>query len=1209
MSSVKTYAIAFKLSALLSSKYGKTFEKAESKAMRLANSMDKIGNTMTKALTLPLVAIGRASVLSAQEWESAWVGVRKVTNATEADLQALEATARQMARELPHTHNAIASVFEAGSRLGIATEYLEKFSRTMLAVESVTTLSLDKAASGFANIANVMGTSHGDFDRMGSTVLMLGNNFNTTEADILKMSSRMAGSANAIRMTESQLMGLAAATSAVGVEAAVGATAWNTLMSDVDIAVAKGGERLEEFAQIAGKCADSFAYAFREDAMGAITAFIGGLNRMEGEGGNVSLALYEMGFRADGIRSTLINLAGGYDTLIDAVQMGNSAWYENTELTKAVEERYATMEARLQIMRNQMRDAGITIGQALMPYVERLVGWLGNLAEWFSNLDQGTQRTIIRLALFTAAFGPLLKVGAKVIKFGGKMNAMYKTFTDTIKAVKTATELSTAAQAANVKLTKVSTAVTETAKKASAARKAATVAENKALKLAAQAELVRATSGAKSTKAIAAAAAAEKARTVATKAGKIANKHAATLDKIRANQGKVNEAVLLAQAKAQHANTLATSKFGKAIVFSTKMNTQWGTSLMATSVKLNAMSLSMKKTAGIKGILALGTKGLSVAFALMSKAIMAIPVFGWILAAITGVTAVVVALVKWVNRVGEEYKALAEETQNLRERQEQLAESAANAAAEFKNEMRIMQAMAERAETTAGSLEYLARMQEMNVAERERLNREAIVFELGLNDTYEKRLELEARLSDGTRRSRGERKALEGAIADLIEAENGYRDAIAANARQLDLLNGLYGDNVRALEEIQNAQREAEIAAYGYETAMRRMAFTAEEWADAQGEALSRMTASFESHKQAAGNAFSTINQNATIGFDEMIANMNANAAAVEKWSVNLAILTEKGLDEGLIEQLRQAGPAAAYQVAQLVGELEKVPERLYELNDAYANSTLVAMESMQREFDPEGVAKSAKELIDRVTLSILENTSMEYALIDKVNAGFGAFSETIDKAGFDYAGYNIAVGTAEGIESGSIHVERVMRAMVNRAIKAAEREADINSPSRRTMLFGEYIVDGMTIGMYSKMGELEKACRDISGLVTDNLTIDLPKVTVPSYASPNSGGYNNAFGSQFGFNRFANLNFDENNSPFQTTRPIDSINRMTGTDIYNSSGGAFHYHGSPITIDGSGLSADELEHILENRLAEERAAMQRYHQDQRAREKRLANV
>ena len=1110
----KTFMVAFKLNAMLSRNYKKTFDKAEDKATQLANSLDFAAKRAMR-LTAPLKAIAATSIKAAQDWESAWTSVRKVTDGSEEDLQALEYTALRMARELPHTHKAIASVFEAGSRLGIATGHLEGFSRTMLAVEATTTLTLDKAATGFANISNVMGTSQADFDRMGSTILKLGNNFNSTEADILKMSSRMAGAASAIGMTEASLMGFATATSAVGIEAAVGATAWNTILSDMDIAVATGSDSLEAFARVAGKSAEEFSAAFRQDATGAITSFIGGLNRIDGEGGNVALTLYNMGYRADGVRGTLVNLAGGYDVLVDALQMGNKAWYENTELTKAVEERYATFESQLQIMRNQLNHVGIVIGTVLMPHVLRFIGVASSFAEWFSELDSRIHIVIASLIGLAVVLGPFLWILSKVIKVGKGLYGVWIAFTT-----------------ANIKFTAVTSS--------------STIAIGK--------------------------------------------------------------------------KKIALGALGKGIA-------GYNALLTKGIFSLTGYGMAMKKSAAGAGLLTKALVFVKIGFIKLTAAMLLNPI-GLIIAGVVALTAGIVGLVRWLNRTGKEYKALGEETQQLLERQQSLSEAVASQGEDFERNTRLMQMAQTQTDNLSDSVKHLSDMQAANVTERERLGRQALELELELGDVYARRAEIEEQLNDGTRRNRSNRRALENAINDLITVEDGYRLALEANAEQMKFVNSLYDDNVQALADISQAQQNAAIDTYGHEMTMRRLAFTSEEWADAQGSALDRMNSAFEGYKRITTNVFDTVNQRAYVSVGEMTANLTANADAVEEWSKNMAILharfDELEIDEALLEQLRNAGPEMSETIAKLVDACDYA---LQDLGAAFERSTEVAVEAMQRELDPMGVANSAEELIDHVALAILENQAMENSLIDKVNAGFGVFAETIYAAGFNDEGTNIAYSIGEGIRDGSIHVESAMVFISRNAMESVRREFDMHSPSRKMIGMGKHIMDGMSIGIINMSGKLIRACEDIAEDVSDSLTVSPPAVEIPAYSDKIAGyiwpgGYakaqsataDNATSSLTNFSRYENLTATGTDNPSPISyRPVDVMSRLDEANAsYGGDSMSFSY--SPvITINGGGHNGNELESAissaLKNGYSEVENIVKRVFCEEQSRKRRLANA
>lgn len=1185
--SKRIYNIAFKLNAMLGSKYAKTFEQAESNAEKLATTFDAVGKRMTLAVTLPIKAVGVASVMAAKNWESSWVGVRKVTKGSEEDLAALEKTARNMARELPHTHDAIASVFEAGSRLGVATEHLEGFSRTMLAVEATTTLSLDNAANGFATISSIMGTSQADFDRMGSTIGYLGSNFSAVEDEILGMSTQMAGAAAQAGVTEAQLMGFSTAIASLGMSSAAGATTFSNFIGDMNRAVALGGARLQEFADVAGIASNEFAKVFEEDASSAVLAFVSGLKSIEDEGGNVLLTLNDLGLTGSYMEQMLTGLVSGYDTLESALDSANMAWEENVFLTNAVKERYSTLEAQVQVMKGRLRDTGITIGEVLMPYVSDLVTGISNLVDGFSNLNDGTQKVIIVTGMFVASIGPVLTIGGKVIKTVLAAKLMFdKWFLSSINLT----------------------------------------------------------------------------------------------GSIHANTASVTK------------NNLVTSKFQKVVVITVGL---WGK--YTASVNMNSLSLG-KNIATQKAFIATATGKvkalglLKLGFMKLNAIMLANPI-GMAIAGVVALTAGIVGLAKWVNRISAEYSALGEEAQQFLEVQLASSEASVNSAKQFEANIQNLQSSQSVTRDYAKSIEDLTSKQELSagemarleyyidhlnnsvpslalaydkqtgslnmtteamqkylsVAEREsildaallertRILEEAVSLEVELLTVSQRRNELEEQLNNGDRIRRKDRRALEEVIQDLIVAEEGYRETLEINSKNYENVNKLINENAEYLQNMRMAQEDAAISMHGLDEAMRRQAFNTEEWQQAQSDAISKMTSSFENYKSIAVNAFDTVNQNATISFDKMIENMNANAAAVEKWSINLAILAEQGLEEGLIKQLEEAGPSAAAQVEQLVAELERVPERVNQLNDAYEGSTSVAMDAMKRGFDPKGVAQSAEELIEIVALSILEDTQMEEAVIDKVNKSFDVFNETIENVSFDSAGYDIAAGVAIGLLNGSGMVYDAGVTMIKNTLAGMKEAAQIKSPSRKTMEMGEFLMEGLSVGMYSKENEIISACKDITDGITDNLSVDMPSIKIPKWVPGIGGksiGYKGAISSKISntnfenqmeskgitrslstfteFNKFENLTHEDNVDISYSSRPIDTIKRMEDAKNSYADDSIVVKYNPQFSINGSGHSVDELKKMVEQLLQESYTdlehAIEQVIEKKESRRMRLSNV
>ena len=82
-----------------------------------------------------------------------------------------------MAKEMPQSASAIAEVAEAAGQLGIKTSNVLDFTKTMVMLGDSTNMSADEAATSLARLANITGMSQNDFDKLGSTIVALGENY------------------------------------------------------------------------------------------------------------------------------------------------------------------------------------------------------------------------------------------------------------------------------------------------------------------------------------------------------------------------------------------------------------------------------------------------------------------------------------------------------------------------------------------------------------------------------------------------------------------------------------------------------------------------------------------------------------------------------------------------------------------------------------------------------------------------------------------------------------------------------------------------------------------------------------------------------------------------------------------------------------------------------------------------------------------------
>lgn len=396
------------------------------KLSRFGEQAQRVGMGLSVGITAPLTGAGLAVWNFGVGFESAFAGVRKTVDATDEQLATLRQGIRDMAGELPATTTEIAGVAEAAGQLGIQTDNIVEFTRTMVDLGVATNLSGDQAATALARLANITQMPQTEFDRLGSTVVDLGNNLATTEAEIVEMGLRIAGAGKQVGLTEAQILGFAGALSSVGIEAQAGGTAISRVMIELANTVASGGENLERFASVAGMSAEEFAKAFREDAAKALITFIEGLGQMSAEGENVFGLLDELSLGEIRVRDALLRASGAGDLFRESIARGSAAWAENTALVKEAEQRYQTVESRFQMLMNRVSDVAVTLYDKLRPTIVdlldkggQLVEWVSGLAGRLSELDPTLLSAALAFGAIMAAAGPLLLlIGTLVATFG-----------------------------------------------------------------------------------------------------------------------------------------------------------------------------------------------------------------------------------------------------------------------------------------------------------------------------------------------------------------------------------------------------------------------------------------------------------------------------------------------------------------------------------------------------------------------------------------------------------------------------------------------------------------------------------------------------------------------------------------------------------------------------------------------------------------------
>jgi TP901 family phage tail tape measure protein len=412
-----------------------TFETTAKQVAQTAKTMSKewgdfgrkassLGASLTTNLTLPLAGLGAVAFKLGTDFESSFAGIAKTVDGvmdsagelTEFGKQTQQAF-RDLAKEIPVNVNELNKLGEAAGALGIPKAEIADFARVMAMLGVTTNVTAEQAAESIAKIQTIFGQSGQATENFASALVDLGNKGASTEQEILALASRVASAGNTVGLTQAQVLGFAAAIANVGMEAEAGGSAMSRVFIDISTAVSKGGDSLADFARVAKMSTTDFANLFRTDAASATQAFIEGLGQIKASGGDLNATLAELGFTEIRQSDLLRRLAGDTTNLSTALTNSEAAWQRNSALSEEAEKRFATTQSQLTLLWNRLQDVAITIGNAMAPAINILIGAADKLipvietvGNMFAALPAPVQAIIVGLGAVVAAVGPLLFV-------------------------------------------------------------------------------------------------------------------------------------------------------------------------------------------------------------------------------------------------------------------------------------------------------------------------------------------------------------------------------------------------------------------------------------------------------------------------------------------------------------------------------------------------------------------------------------------------------------------------------------------------------------------------------------------------------------------------------------------------------------------------------------------------------------------------------
>lgn len=469
---------------------------------------------------------------------------------------------------------------------------------------------------------------------------------------------------------------------------------------------------------------------------------------------------------------------------------------------------------------------------------------------------------------------------------------------------------------------------------------------------------------------------------------------------------------------------------------------------------------------------------------------------GGLTGGVTLVVGAVIGLVSWLSRETDEQKKAREASEKHKESIKKLNDEVAQGKERYEDHRREIKATADENEKLVRKIEELSSVQKKTASQKKELAAATQTLNnnvSGLNIVYDKatgsinmtadairrqievskqsaeaeaanqrlveiakqKLEVEDKIADVKSKLKDAEEKLGESASNSTIKEVALQKVREEAGKQLSDLEGSLKSLESQYEETSNtAVKSAEASAQAVEDASGRQILTWNTLNESQRKLVEDMRSQYETMRNEVQNAFQAIEQQAVVSVDQMTANLQKNIEYVDKWAGNLETLARRGLDQGLIEQLRQAGPKAAEQTQALV---EASDEQLGNLNQKWSEAGDKAKEGFLRGINAAGV-----ELAPEVQ-------AMVTAIGDE-------FRKALQDAGFDVKAREIPEKVGEGITSNITAAAQAMSGIAEYAkqgFNGVPEEAR-NSGAQVSGQYAQGITDNQSVAQGA--GELLKS-------------------------------------------------------------------------------------------------------------------------------------
>lgn len=402
---------------------------AADKLDKFSTKASSIGNTLTLGVTVPLLGIGTAAVKTGNDFEAQMSRVEAISGATADEIKKLDDLALKLGFDTAFSASEVAQGMENLASAGFTVDEIISAMPGMLDLAASSGADLATASEIAASSIRGFGLEASDAAHVADVFAEAAARTNAQTEDMGEAMNYIAPVANAMGQNLEEVAAAIGIMSDAGVKGSQAGTSLRGALSRLAKPTDKMYETMDKlgisFYDTAGNMLP--LNEMIEQLQGSFT----GLTQEEQNNALVTL------FGQEALSGMMALIERGPDELRSLTKSFEGADGAASDMADTMLDNTA---GSIEEMNGALETAAIILQRTLAPHIKNVAGFVTDLAEGFSELDEGTQQFIIGLGFTAAAAGPAVKAISGITSTVGKVSGGLGKLIEKVKGLNTSTK-------------------------------------------------------------------------------------------------------------------------------------------------------------------------------------------------------------------------------------------------------------------------------------------------------------------------------------------------------------------------------------------------------------------------------------------------------------------------------------------------------------------------------------------------------------------------------------------------------------------------------------------------------------------------------------------------------------------------------------------------------------------------------------------------